>query len=270
MSRHVGLLHLWRVEPPLPGQGDHPDQHLRIQGRGPGVELPPLELGGEDVLDLRGHFGHQAGQRAGRLPGRAVAHQDAEAVSRALDVVEQGHGTPLEGLAASGVGRQGTRDGAEEGSDLAVHHHGIQALLAAEVLVDHGFGDAGARSDLLDGGALEPLVGEQLPPDDDELLTPLLAGHARAAGCRLLLSGLSHTRHHALPCGCRDRRACWLVLRQSFTGTIPGWSAGRARLTLNQDKRRRFDSYPGSQNRRSAAWAVGSGLLIGPVCQRVR
>jgi bifunctional UDP-N-acetylglucosamine pyrophosphorylase / glucosamine-1-phosphate N-acetyltransferase len=28
--------------------------------------------------------------------------------------------------------------------------------------------------------------------------------------------------------------------------SIPGWSAGRARLTLNQDKRRRFDSYPGS------------------------
>ena len=27
---------------------------------------------------------------------------------------------------------------------------------------------------------------------------------------------------------------------------FPGWSAGRARLTLNQDKRRRFDSYPGS------------------------
>ena len=28
---------------------------------------------------------------------------------------------------------------------------------------------------------------------------------------------------------------------------FPGWSAGRARLTLNQDKRRRFDSYPGSK-----------------------
>lgn len=28
--------------------------------------------------------------------------------------------------------------------------------------------------------------------------------------------------------------------------SFPGWSAGRARLTLNQDKRRRFDSYPGS------------------------
>ena len=30
--------------------------------------------------------------------------------------------------------------------------------------------------------------------------------------------------------------------------TFPGWSAGRARLTLNQDKRRRFDSYPGSKS----------------------
>jgi bifunctional UDP-N-acetylglucosamine pyrophosphorylase/glucosamine-1-phosphate N-acetyltransferase len=31
------------------------------------------------------------------------------------------------------------------------------------------------------------------------------------------------------------------------THAIPGWSVGRARLTLNQDKRRRFDSYPGSR-----------------------
>lgn len=30
-------------------------------------------------------------------------------------------------------------------------------------------------------------------------------------------------------------------------GLIPSWSAGRARLTLNQDKRRRFDSYLGSK-----------------------
>jgi hypothetical protein len=38
---------------------------------------------------------------------------------------------------------------------------------------------------------------------------------------------------------------------------------------LNQDKRRRFDSYPGSQTRRSATWTVGSRLLVGPICQRV-
>ena len=34
--------------------------------------------------------------------------------------------------------------------------------------------------------------------------------------------------------------------RRRCTTSFPGWSAGRARLTLNQDKRRRFDSYPGS------------------------
>ena len=40
-------------------------------------------------------------------------------------------------------------------------------------------------------------------------------------------------------------------------GSLPGWSAGRARLTLNQDKRRRFDSYPGSKFQQvSALWAV--------------
>lgn len=40
---------------------------------------------------------------------------------------------------------------------------------------------------------------------------------------------------------------------------VPGWSAGRARLTLNQDKRRRFDSYPGSHTGRAceAGWRPG-------------
>src|SRR4051794_30470689 len=38
--------------------------------------------------------------------------------------------------------------------------------------------------------------------------------------------------------------------------SIPGWSVGRARLTLNQDKRRRFDSYPGSMSTTSITFIV--------------
>ncbi|CCH71381.1 hypothetical protein BN10_920011 [Phycicoccus elongatus Lp2] len=38
-----------------------------------------------------------------------------------------------------------------------------------------------------------------------------------------------------------------MLCSRAGRGAFPGWSAGRARLTLNQDKRRRFDSYPGSR-----------------------
>src|SRR4051794_20434029 len=47
--------------------------------------------------------------------------------------------------------------------------------------------------------------------------------------------------------------------------SIPGWSVGRARLTLNQDKRRRFDSYPGSMSTTSITvivLAAGGGTRM--------
>src|SRR4051794_41556754 len=47
--------------------------------------------------------------------------------------------------------------------------------------------------------------------------------------------------------------------------SIPGWSVGRARLTLNQDKRRRFDSYPGSMSTTSLTvivLAAGGGTRM--------
>ena len=45
-------------------------------------------------------------------------------------------------------------------------------------------------------------------------------------------------------------------------GTFPGWSAGRARLTLNQDKRRRFDSYPGSTRAAGQRPIAACGFLV--------
>ena len=67
--------------------------------------------------------------------------------------------------------------GVEQGADLAVDDDRVQALLAAEVLVDDGLGDLGRGGDLLDAGAVEALLGEQLAADVEQLLAPLLAGH---------------------------------------------------------------------------------------------
>ena len=71
-------------------------------------------------------------------------------------------------------------------SHLPVDHHRVEALLAAEVLVHHRLGHAGLGGDLLDRGALEPALGEQPPPDVEQLLPPLLSGHPLAAGSRRL------------------------------------------------------------------------------------
>ena len=68
-------------------------------------------------------------------------------------------------------------DGVEQRLDLAVDDDRVEPLLAAEVLVDDRLADLGRRRDLLDAGALEPLLGEQLAADVEQLLAPLLAGH---------------------------------------------------------------------------------------------
>ena len=60
---------------------------------------------------------------------------------------------------------------------IAVDDDRVEALLAAEVLVDHRLGDAGLRGDLLDGGGVEALLGEQGPADLDELFPTFLAAH---------------------------------------------------------------------------------------------
>jgi hypothetical protein len=45
----------------------------------------------------------------------------------------------------------------------------VQLLLAAEVVVDHPLGRAGLRGDLVDPGAGEPLVGELVGGDGEDL-----------------------------------------------------------------------------------------------------
>ena len=81
-----------------------------------------------------------------------------------LDVVEQRERRLLDQLVCA-AGGQRTGDIVEQGTDLAVHDDGVQAFLAAEVLVDDRLGDLGAGRDLLDRGRLVPPLGEQATGD---------------------------------------------------------------------------------------------------------
>ena len=176
------------VEPPLPGQRDHADEHLRVHRGGLGVLALLLELVGEQVLDLRGHVADQAGERAGRLGDGGVAHEDPEAVLGGLDVPEQGERGPLdEGLGVPALlERRAERAG--QGLDLPVDDDRVDALLAAEVLVHDGLGHLGAGGDLLDARAVEPLLGEQAARHVEQLRSALRPRHAEA-GCALGVGG---------------------------------------------------------------------------------
>src|SRR5690606_34627870 len=54
VRRHLGLLRLAHVQPPLAGQRNHADQRLRVQRRQLRVEAAGLELAAQDVLHLGG------------------------------------------------------------------------------------------------------------------------------------------------------------------------------------------------------------------------
>ena len=69
-------------------------------------------------------------------------------------------------------------ESARQVGDLAVNNDGVDALLAAEVLVHHGLRDLRAGGDLLDRGAVEPLLGKEFAADPDQLLAALGTGHS--------------------------------------------------------------------------------------------
>src|SRR6202034_2314301 len=54
VRRNLLELRRARGQPPLAGERDHPDEHLRIEGRELRGVTPSLELVTEDVLDLAG------------------------------------------------------------------------------------------------------------------------------------------------------------------------------------------------------------------------
>src|SRR4051812_19647414 len=74
--------------------------------------------------------------------------------------------------------RQGTGDGLEECAHLAIDDDSVETFLAAEVLIDNWLRNARALRDLLHRGGVESLLGKQRSTDVEQLLTPLLAGHA--------------------------------------------------------------------------------------------
>ena len=65
--------------------------------------------------------------------------------------------------------------------DLPVDDHGVGAFLPAEVFIDHGLADTGTCGDLLHGGQIESLLGEECPAHGKELLTALLSSHPDSA-----------------------------------------------------------------------------------------
>src|SRR5439155_17857672 len=74
-------LGLARVEPPLPGERDHADQHLGVQRGELGIVAAGGEEVGQDVLDLAGDVAQQRAVGAGARAGVGVPDQDAEAVT---------------------------------------------------------------------------------------------------------------------------------------------------------------------------------------------
>ena len=86
----------------------------------------------------------------------------------------------------------------EEPAYLAVHHDGVEALLAA------GLAHTGAMSTTLHGGALETLLANSARPDIEQLLAVLLVGHAHAAIGR---SPHAPGLRSAAPCGHAGPRA---------------------------------------------------------------
>src|SRR5262249_62154876 len=89
---------------------------------------------------------------------------------------------------------------------LAVRRARVQALFAAEVLVDDRLGDPCLRRDLLDGRAFEAPLGEQPAADVKQLLAALPAGHALAVviasgriGHASILAGIPLSGHPSAP-----------------------------------------------------------------------
>ena len=201
MGGHLLLAHRAVLQPPLSRHRHDTHQHLGVQRGRARVEVVGRELRGEDPGDLDGDVGQQ--RRV--CTGRAVraGREDAETVGGVLDIGQQGQGGPLGDPRgrAGGVGsslcvpvglrrRRGVRgrvrdrrgDRGRDRGDLPVDDDGVQALLAAEVLVDHRFGHLGAGRHLLHARGVEAALGEQSAGHGDELFAPLAGAHAGALG----------------------------------------------------------------------------------------
>ena len=102
VRRHLGLLRLADVQPPLAGQRDHADQGLGVQRGQLGVEAAGLELRPRMSSTWVAMSADQRGEGARRLGDGGVPDQDAEAVRVLLDVVQQGERRLLAAAPAGG------------------------------------------------------------------------------------------------------------------------------------------------------------------------
>ena len=98
-------------------------------------------------------------------------------VGALLDVAQQGQRGPLDQDARLRLLGQRVADGAQQDPELAVDDLRVQALLGAEMLVDHRFGHACGGGDLLDRGPVQPAEGEEPAADADELAAALGPRH---------------------------------------------------------------------------------------------
>ena len=142
------------------------------------------------MLDAGRHVAHDGGEGARRAIRGGVAHEHAEAVRVALDVVEQAQGRVLQDEARALRGLQGRLQGGDECLHLAVDDDRVQAFLASEMLVDDGLGDLRPGGDLLDAGRAEALFGKQRASHGHQLLAACEAAHS----CPLLSHAPSITR----------------------------------------------------------------------------
>jgi hypothetical protein len=81
-------------------------------------------------------------------------------------------------LAGADVGSQPRREHVEQPRALTVDDHRVDALFAAEMLVDHGFGYARAGGDLLHGRRVVAQLGEHGFGHAQQQVAPLAGGHA--------------------------------------------------------------------------------------------
>ncbi len=104
-------------------------------------------------------------------------------------------------------GRERARERRGQALDLAVDDDRVDALLAPEVLVDHGLGHLGARGDLLDARALEALLGEQ---DAAHLRAAVRGAGSPSCGIWEVVWSLQPRVHHAVPVlAGSGRTPCW-------------------------------------------------------------
>ncbi len=188
MRRHDLARGFAHVQPPLTGECDHSDEHLRVHPSQVRLEATAGELAGQDVLDLIGDVVEQGRERAAARGHRRVTGQDSEAVGLVLDVDQQGQRRLLHHRAGVPLGQR-RRDPLRERLHLAVDDDRVQAFLAAEVLVDHRLADPGAGRHLFDRGRLVAALGEQFAADVQQLLAPLGAGHSNPGAAGLIDHG---------------------------------------------------------------------------------